>query len=180
MTVAKLIYESANRFSLDINSDENLKDREHKRICSILVRLQRKYPNISMFYLLYLGVGTSAYKTSMYQKGYTRINTRKIEGVIKLVEIINKRLNNNRKVKKDYINNQGLMIALSRYYDLTFGDEKKLKKVLTNEKIKELRNELDSKTTKTTAKHIGEILFADIAIFNENNNAKTYIKKISI
>ena len=145
MTLRDLIYAEARKSSFE--------NETHHKVCKELVKLSEEN-NFPMGVLVYIAVGTSAHKPSVFEKGYTKINMDKAVNVIKLCNIFA------HKYGAKYATNDKVVHTMSRYYEVG-GSKNKLRKIVNASTIDFKEMKID------TAKKLMGILFKDHADFSD-------------
>lgn len=168
----ELIRQEASVNASRYNLAQYAKRKEHHNICVNLVKIADAN-DFPMGVLVYIAVGTSAHKPSVFEKGYTHFDEKKAEKIIKLATIIDKKLNEGAKKKVNYRTNDRIIHTLSRYYDLNKGNEVKLRQVLKIADLDSIRDYLKGKNP--TAKIVAQLLFGDEAEYRINDDKKAYM-----
>ena len=128
--------------------------RMHNDVCKGLVKLADEH-NFPMGVLVYVAVGTNAHRPCVFQKGYSKLNYKKAEHVIKMANIVAKILG------EKYRTNDKIIHTLSRYYDLN--------KCSGINLLKERLHLIDPIKLQRmkTAKEFANILFGDVAEYSK-------------
>lgn len=118
ITLADLIQREAEKNESHYNLRQYAKVKEqklmHHNICKELVNLSVKH-GIPMGVLVYIAVGTSAHKPSVFEQGYKVINVDKAEKIINLCRIFGERFG------ERYTFNDKVVHACAKYYDVHNG-----------------------------------------------------------
>lgn len=118
ITLADLIQREAEQNESRYNLRQYAKVKEqkmlHHNICKELVSLSTKH-NMPMGVLVYIAVGTSAHKPSVFERGYTAIHTDKAEKIINLCRIFGERFG------EKYTFNDKVVHACAKYYEVNQG-----------------------------------------------------------
>lgn len=163
MTLNDLVRKEARKnigaYNFIKNPEEKARKRTHNLACKALVKFADEH-DFPMGVLVYIGVGTSAHKPSVFDKGYKGFNEKKALAVLKLCEIFARRWG------AEYRNNALLVHACSRYYELNKG-----KVSLFKQRVKEMEEGFNTKMYKglriDTAKKLAKVIFGDTAEYTK-------------
>ena len=118
ITLADLIRNEAEQKASHYNLRQYAKVKEqkvlHNSICKELVNLSDKHL-IPMGVLVYIAVSKMAHKPSVFEKGYTAINTERAEKIIELCKIFGESFGSR------YIFNDKVVHACDKFYEVTKG-----------------------------------------------------------
>ena len=116
ITLADLIRNEAEQNASHYNLRQYAKVKEqkvlHNSICKELVNLADKHL-IPMGVLVYIAIGKSAHKPSVFEKGYPSINTDRAEKIIELCKIFGESFGNR------YMFNDKVVHACDKFYEVT-------------------------------------------------------------
>lgn len=126
----------------------------HHEICKKLVELSDRY-DFPMGVLVYIAVGTSAHKSKVFEKGYSKINEQKAIAVISICKLFAN------KFGTDFRKNDKVVHMFSRYYDIG-GSKNKLRHIIDNANIDMSKQKFD------TTKVLSKLLFGDNAEFSKS------------
>ena len=161
----ELIREEAlrNKGCYNFHKAKELK-RAHNEVCKGLVKLadDNDFP---MGVLVYIAVGTNAHRPCVFEKGYSKLNYKKAESVIKMANIVAKILG------EKYRTNDRVIHTLSRYYDIHKGGGINLLKerlyLIDPIKLQRIK----------TAKEFSVLLFNDNAEYSKGGYIVSVAKK---
>ena len=118
ITLADLIMNEAQKNESHYNLRQYAKTKEqkllHHNICKELVNLSVKH-GIPFGVLVYIAVGTSAHKPSVFESGYKAIHTDKAEKIINLCRIFGEHFG------ERYTFNDKVVHACAKYYEVHQG-----------------------------------------------------------
>ena len=135
----------------------------HNRICKQLVKIADEH-NFPMSVLVYFAIGTNAHRLIVFNKGYTFIDVKKVESVIKLCDIFGKKFGANTRT------NDKVVHMISRYYDYMKGKPQMFTQFCNNVD-KDKFNIRDIKQ----AKELAKLIFGDNAEYSKGG----YFTKIN-
>lgn len=152
------------RYNLIKNQDEKSKKLEHHRICKRLMEISQS-KNIPMTTLVYIGIGRSAHKPQVFQKGYTNLDEKMIDKVLSFADVFSKKFNGK------YRTNDLVLHFIHRYVSHDGGLLKF--KQLMDRFVK--NNPKFKLTTVKTAKELTQMICGDDAEYSESG----YITSVS-
>lgn len=158
VTLAMLVEKEASRNMGRVKDEKKLL---HHDICNKLSALA-KSSGFPMGVLVYIAIGKSAHKPSVFNEGYTNFNEDKAKRIIALCKAFAKHFGNDKLACNDK-----LVHAVDRYDNLF---ENKGKSKFFKECIADLPTENFKMANYKTAKELGKFIFGD----NLNYNDKGY------